>query len=239
MRMTRMSFALLALVAAAGACSDDDEDNDNNGPNGTASVRVVHASADAPNIDILLEDSLVTEDLAFAEASDYADLVSGSRNIKVRATGGTDNILNRDVTLRADSSHTVLLANDADDIETIVLTDDRETPGPGNIKLRIVHAAPAAGDVDVYITAPDADISGIEPTLNDLEFRDDSGYLEVPAGSYQVRVTIANEKTVILDGGTVTLESGDIRTAVALEADGGGEPFQAILLSDEMATLSP
>lgn len=233
MRMTRMSFALLALVATVGACGDDDDGDDGNGPNGTAQARVVHASADAPNIDVLLEDSLVITDLAFGSASDYGELVSGSRNIKARATGGVDNIINRDITLRADSSHTVLLANDADDIETIVLVDNRTPPTAGNIKLRVVHAAPAAGDVDVYVTAPEADISAIEPTLSDVEFRDDSGYLEVPAGEYQVRVTIAGEKTVILDGGSLTLASGDIRTAVALEADGGGEPFQAIVLDDE------
>jgi hypothetical protein len=57
--MIRMSLALLGIAAAVGACSDDD----GSGPNGNSNVRVVHVSPDDPNVDILLEDSVVATDV--------------------------------------------------------------------------------------------------------------------------------------------------------------------------------
>jgi hypothetical protein len=239
MRMMRKSLALLAMVAAVGACSDDDNGDNGNGPSGTSFVRVVHASADAPNVDILLEDSSIATNVAFGSSTDYVAVPSGNRNLKIRATGGVDNILNDDFTLRADSSYTILVGNDAGDIETLKLVDDRDAPGAANIKLRLVHGAPSAGDVDVYVTAPGADITSIEPTLSSAAFGEASGYLELPAGDYQIRVTPVDSKTVVLDGGTLSLAAGEIQTVVALEADGGGEPFQAVPLGDEVEPAIP
>lgn len=231
MRVTRMSIALLALVAAVGACSDD---NDGNGPNGTSYVRVVHASADAPNVDVQLEDSTVLTNVPFAAASDYLEAPSGRRNIKVRPTGTTTNVINADVTLRADSSYTVLAAGAVADIAPIVLQDDRSAPGAGNVKVRLVHGAPAAGNVDIYVTAPGTDIAGVGATLTNIPFGAASDYLEVPAGDYRVRITPTGTKTVAIDTGTLTLTAGMIRTGIALEADGGGAPLQAILLNDNV-----
>ena len=83
------------------------------------------------------------------------------------------------------------------------------------------------------MTAPGADISMMAPTLTDVPFRGYSDYLEVPAGSYQVRITPTGTKTVALDTGALAVAAGQIRTGVALDAAGGGAPFGAIVLADE------
>lgn len=229
MRMSRFSFALLALVAAASACSDDD---DSNGPSGTSYVRVVHASPDAPNVDVLVEDSLVLENVSYGTASDYLDVASGNRNVKVRATGTALNAINADVNLRRDSSYTVLAAGALADIAPIVLQDDLTLPGTGNVKLRLVHAAPTAGNVDIYVTAPDADLATTTATVANVPFGAGTAYLEVAAGQYRIRVTPTGTKTVAIDTGSLTLTSGTISTGVAVEAEGGGAPYGALLLSD-------
>jgi hypothetical protein len=59
-----------------------------------------------------------------------------------------------------------------------------------------------------------------------------AGYLEVPAGDYQVRVAPAGTKVVAIDSGTLTLESGDVRTAIAVDTPGGGAPFDLLVLAD-------
>ena len=46
---------LLAAAVLTGACSDDD----NTGPEGEARIRVVHASPDAPDVDVLLDEAEV------------------------------------------------------------------------------------------------------------------------------------------------------------------------------------
>jgi hypothetical protein len=85
-----MKLKFLTLLLAAGAltaaCSDDD---DNTGPEGRARVRVVHASPDAPDVDVLLDDAEVLSDVPYLTASDYRDVPAGNLNLKVNAAGTT------------------------------------------------------------------------------------------------------------------------------------------------------
>ena len=65
-----------------------------------------------------------------------------------------------------------------------------------------------------------------------MEFGDVADSVESLAGDYQVRVTPAGIKTVVIDSGTLTLSSGQVRTAIAVDAAGGGAPFDLLVLED-------
>lgn len=229
MRMMRLKLTTLALLAAVAGCSDDDS----NGPDGTAYVRVVHASADAPNVDVRVDNTIVLTDVAFANASGYLTVDEGERNLRVQPTGTTVNAIDANVDVADGAYYTVLAAGPVATIAPIVLQDDLSAPGAGNVKLRLVHAAPAAGNVDIYVTAPGADLAVTAATLTNIPFGAASDYLTVPAGDYRVRITPTGTKTVAIDSGTLTLAAGDIRTGVALESVGGGAPLQAIVLNDD------
>ena len=62
--------------------------------------------------------------------------------------------------------------------------------------------------MDIYVTAPGADLDAETPALSGVEFGDVADYIEAPAGDYQVRVTPAGTKMVVIDSGTLTLASG-------------------------------
>ena len=220
---------LLAATALTAACDDDD---DNTGPDGGARVRVVHASPDAPNVDVLLDDNEVLSDLAYLEASDYLEASAGGHNVKVNAAGTATTVIDADVTLAEGADYTVIASGLAAEITPIVLLDDNSTPEAGNARVRAIHGAPGAPAVDVYVTAPGADIETALPVLTSVEFGDVGDYLDVPAGDYQVRVTLAGTKVAAIDSGTLTLESGDVRTAIAVDAPGGGAPFDLLVLAD-------
>jgi hypothetical protein len=220
--------AVLVGAIALGACDDDPV-----APTGLADVRVVHASADAPSVDVLVDDAPVLSNVPFKAASDYLAVPSGSRNLKVRISGTTTIVIEADATVADGLAYTVLATGPAASIAPLVLEDNLTDPAAGNIKLRLVHASPTAGNVDIYVTAPAADINAVQPTLSNVPFRAASPYLEVPAGTYRVRVTPVGTKTVAIDANNVTLASGQIRTAVAVDAVGGGGPLGAILLVDK------
>ena len=114
----------------------------------------------------------------------------------------------------------------------MTLIDDNTLPTSGNIKLRLVHASPSAGPVDIYVVSPGTDITTVTPTLSNVPFKTASAYLSVAAGSYEVLITPTGSKTVAIDSGSLTLAAGQIRTAIALDAPGGGAPLTAIVLSD-------
>ena len=96
---------------------------------------------------------------------------------------------------------TLIAVNPASEMGTLFVSDDYEAPARGNARLRLLHVAPGAGTVDVYITAPGASIAGIEPTVADLAYLGSSGYLEAPAATYQLRICPAGTKTVAIDSG--------------------------------------
>lgn len=227
--MTRnyLTATLAALVLATAACSDD-----NNSPSSNAQVRVVHGSPDAPAVEVLVDNNTVLDSVAYLDASGYLTVPSGTRNVKVNVYGTTTTVINANVAVAKDEAYTVIATNTVAAIEPLVLTDDLTAPAAGNIKLRLVHGAPSVDLVDIYITAPGADISGLSPNLSDVGFKQNSGYLEVAAGDYQVRITPAGTKTVAIDTGALTLAAGQIRTAIAVETVGGGAPFTALLLAD-------
>ncbi len=197
-----------------------------------ARVRAVHASPDAPEVNVLVNDAVALSDVPFAVGSDYLTILSGETNLKVNAAASSATVIDADLSIDAGTDYTVAAVNFLASIEPLVLVDDNSQPAAGNIKLRLVHAAPSAGLVDIYITDGTDDISILDPAIQDFDFKADSGYLEVPAGSYRVLITVADTKTVAIDSGTVDLTAGQVRTAFALDPAPGSSDFGALLLAD-------
>ncbi len=220
---------LLAASALTAACSDDDN---NTGPEGQARVRVVHASPDAPAVDVLVDDAAALSNVGYLTASDYVEVADGAHNVKVNAAGTSTTVIDADVDLADGTDYTVIASGLLEAIQPIVLEDDNSTPAAGTARVRAIHGAPSAPAVDVYVTAPGADLEAASPALSNVAFGDVADYLEGPAGDYQVRVTPAGTKTVVIDSGALTLTSGQVRTAIAVDAPGGGAPFDLLILDD-------
>jgi len=213
--------ALVALFATG--CGDDKTQ---------ARLRIVHDSPDAPNVDVLVNGKTVATNVAYKGASDYLTLPAAATEIEVRPTGTTTDVIDAKVTLSKNTDYTVLATNLVASIEPLVLTDDNAAPASGKVKVRLVHGAPSAPPVDIYVTAPGADITAATPTLTNVPFKAASAYLAVDAGSYQIRVTPTGTKTVVIDSGSVALTAGQIRTVIAVDNVGGGAPFGAIVSKD-------
>jgi hypothetical protein len=197
-----------------------------------ANIRVVHGSPDAPDFDVAVDEQTVARDLSYTDASEYLRVNPGDRTVHVRAASTTLDATSVDLTALGDTSYTIIALNRVAQIESIILTDSPIAPESGHARVRLVHAAPSATTVDVYVTAPTANLATATPTVTGLTFRASSTYQSIPAGSYRVRVTAAGTRTVLLDVPTVPIIAGQIRTVVALDAPGGGPPFALKLLSD-------
>ena len=203
------------------------------GNDAKARVRAVHASPDAPNVDVLLDGKAVLTNVAYKTASSYLTIKAGQHTAKVNVAGTQTTVITESGVFAGKSDTTILAVGKVANIAGLVLTDNNTPPSSGNVKVRVIHAAPSAPAVDVYVTAPGADLNTATPAVTNAAFKDVSGYLSVAAGSYQVRVTPTGAKSpVVIDSGTVALTAGQIRTGVALDADATGTSFTAIILPD-------
>jgi hypothetical protein len=205
---------LIGFVGCGG--SDDDE---------VANVRVVHASPDAPGVDVFIDGGSVLSNLTTGNASEYLEVSAGSRRVQVNATGTDTSAIDETLTLDDGKSYTVLAVNRLANIKPLVVEDTRTASASGKANIRAIHAVPGV-PVDVYITAPGAALDTVQPAVSNFQFEANTGYVELDAGSYQVRITAAGSKTVVIDSGAVTLESGSRTTAVAVQ------PFKLVVMND-------
>jgi hypothetical protein len=86
--------------------------------------------------------------------------------------------------------------------------------------------------VDVYVTAPDVAIADAKPTLSNVPFKAMSDYLTVPAGTYDISVTVADTKTVAIEAKGLAVSDQLVATVAALDAKGGGSPFSLQVLDE-------
>jgi len=201
-----------------------------------ARVRVVHASPDAPAVDIYVNGNIVLENLPFREYSEYLSLPVGTYNVEIKVTGTNTVVKQLSVPLQAGKDYTAIAVGYAGGaspgFDVMLLEDDNSAPADGRIKIRVAHTAPGAPAVDVYVTTPFETLSGKQPVLTNVPFKAASGYLSVPIGMYQARVAVAGTKTIAIDSHRLVTWGGMIRTIIAVDSRGGGAPFDLILLPD-------
>lgn len=202
-----------------------------------ADVRVVHAVADAPNVDVTLNDAADPQiaDLAFLSATDYLNLEAAEYSVDVAAAGGSPVVL-EDLPLEVENamSYSVYAVGELSTIGLQVLTEERRSVAT-EAKIQLVHAAPSAGNVDIYVTATD-DISGADAAFTDVPFDAEglvsTGNVALTPGDYVVTVTATGTQDIAIQTPLLTLEGGGIYTAVAVDATDGGLPPQLILMDD-------
>jgi hypothetical protein len=217
----------LALVAALGfaACGDDDDDDI------TARLRVVHLSPDAAAIDVFVGETREFSNVAFAVPTPYQDVPTGDQTIRFVATGDTTTIGSSSEELELSESYTVLATGFAESVTPLLLSDTTDAPAEGEIRLRLVHASPSTGAIDVYVGDPTDDISTVTPTLSNVAFGDVSNYLTLDEGTYRIRLTAVGDTEAVIDE-ELTLSSGAVRTVIARDATGGGIPAEVVVLDD-------
>jgi hypothetical protein len=238
-------ISLIVLDASATVSSFEILDIDT-----PTSLRVVHVSPDAPAVDVIVNDDFdnpAVEDLPYPDATGFLSLpiAAGDSeitiNVKVTPFDNPGVIVNGmgmgdDVTLARGEQYTVLATGLLADFQLLALLDDDRSVAT-DARVRIVHGSPAAGPVDIYVTAPGADITTETPAFTNVPFRADTGYVPLPPGQYDVTVTPTGTTDAAIGPLTVDLEAGGVYGVIARDAAGGGLPLDVILLDDFVAPL--
>lgn len=202
---------LLVLSAGAVAASSHTGGED---MNETAELRVVHASPDAPNVDVYVDGDAVLENVSFSGVSEYLELSTGSHEIEVTAAGEPDTSVFADEVELGSGSYTAVALGEVSDrgdepFTVEVLEDDNSQPPEGEARVRVVHASPDAPNVDVT--------AGGDALFEDVGFGG-SGYVTVPEGNYSLQVRAAQDDNQgdVVDTLDLSAEAGSVYTAFAV-----------------------
>ena len=147
----------------------------------TAQIRFVNSLPAAPVADLQVDGAPAIGGVAFGAASPYVAVPAGPRLLAVTTAGGAPVLASTAITLEAGLEYTALAAGLPGAEVLLVLADDNRETAAGQAHLRIVHAAPDAGLVDVSLV-------GHASAFTRLGFGDVWSYTPVGAGTYDVRV---------------------------------------------------
>lgn len=197
---------------------------------GTARVRVVHASPDAPAVDVWVDGNVAFSNAPFKGITDYASLAAGTYNVQVTPTGETTPVvIDADLDLAAATDYTVVAVGQLANIEPLVLVDNNSAPAAGKAHVRFVHASPDAPAVDIAV-------AGGGPVLfSNVAFKGVGDYLPVDAGTYDLEARVAGTQDVALSVPGVVLEDGYVYTIFAMGLVGGDPALTAVPSVDATA----
>lgn len=223
MRCRVAAIALLFSAIALSACEDDEA--------GQATLRMVHASPDAPNVDVIVGTLQVLTDVPFFTASAYVDIAAGEQNVRIEAVGTDTPLIDATLPLDDGDAATVLIVDSLASIEPMFLDDDLSAPPAGQFKVRAVHASPATGTIDLYVFPAASPLPGA-PSVADVEYKTASAYVTVPVGQYRLVVTPANDPGTLAVDLTLTFAEGEIRTLIARDNAAAPEGVSVEVVED-------
>lgn len=211
---------------------------------GTPTLRALHASPDAPLVNIWVNGATALTDVDYGQGSGFVPVVE-ENNVQVEAISPIGNlvVIDEDLTLDYNTETTVIAVDNVlGPVRALAITnasDSRITDG--YFRAQVVHAAQAAPPVDVFVTPFDADLSASDPVNGvgtAIAFEEFSGQLEVPAGDYQIRITLDDDpSTVVYDSGEISLAAGADLMIVAVDNVGpGGSAVQLVVLDGTAAS---
>ncbi len=199
-----------------------------------ARVRVLHASPDAPPVDVYLDDALVLESLAPETVSGWLGVAPGQHRLLLFASGADPTVSGAlvDATLAMDAgtARTLAMTNVLASLEVQLIPDAPE-PQAGVARLRVVNLDADAGPVDVAVAgAGEPIVTGLAdgsaspivtlaPGVVDLQIR--------PAGAGGAWTEAVSGGLPLVEGTATSLflvdlpADGDARTVVASDGASG------------------
>ena len=141
------ALGLMSVIALTG-CNESDSPF---APKTKGYIMTVHASPDAPGVDLLVDGGIAGSNLMFPNNTGYLTVKAGTRNLKVNVAGTTTTVINANLPVTVGASYSVFAVDAVANIAPLVLTDDLTKPAAGKAHVRFVHLSPTAPAVDVAV----------------------------------------------------------------------------------------
>lgn len=189
-------------------------------------IRVLHASPNAPAVDIYANGNLLVSDLAYLELSQYIPVAPDDYSIMVFPSGQTTNpVIETDVTIPEDTIFNVAAIGELPDISLYPIPEPSSVPNSGRACVRFVHLSPNAPAVDIKLA------DGTE-VFSDIEYMDMTDYVCVPAGTYNFDVMPTGTDDVVLSVPNVQLSANNVYTIYAVGLVGESPALEVLLIPE-------
>jgi hypothetical protein len=187
-----------------------------------AQVRVIAASPDAPALDVYRGSNALAYNLGFGTVTSYIPLTSGTDTFTANTAGSRQVLSTAKAALLPSGQYTVLIGNSIAGMQQLTLTDQSQPAPAGQIALRFINQATRVPAADIYLVPAGQRTAAVTPLLTNLVFGANTGYLNIPAGTYSLVVAPAGVNLLgptigAYTGPQVTYSAGSARSMILID----------------------
>jgi len=197
----------------------------------SARVAVLHLAPFAADIDdtavnIFVNGAETFSGVKFKDFVDYVELEAGDYTIDIVPVGASEPAITGNYTLADNVDYSLFAIGNGttQPLELAALVDDNSAPMPGNVAIRVVHAAPFAADLAATEVSIRTDGGDVVNNLVGVPYMVDSGFFEVPAGTYDLKIASNDGSVNYIDPLAADLPAGANVTLYAI-GDGINQPL--------------
>jgi hypothetical protein len=201
-------------------------------------VRVVTASPDAPPLDIYQGGNALTFNLGSGTITSYIPLAPGTYTINAEIAGSKQVLSAAKSTFAPFTQYTVLIGNSAANLQQLTLTDQSQPAPAGQVSLRFIDQATRINAVDIYLVPAGQKLTAVTPVVTSVAFGANTGYLNVPTGTYTIVMLPAGTMPVsttvdIYTGAQVNYPAGAARTIILIDQQLVPTPGLQVITADD------
>lgn len=207
--------------------------------NGTGtSLRVANFITESTSVSVTVGGNSFMSGAPFEAITPYQDIPAGTYTFNVNLAGAAAPAFTTSNALINVTAYTFLTSGATTNVNGILLTD---TPlinvTSDNFALRLANVSPTAGGIDVYLTAPGADLKQSAPFVTGMVYGASSSFVIVPVGNYELRLTRTGTKQVIFDAPMPSVAQSSAQTVVAYSRGSSQLVNVALLTTAGAATI--
>ena len=201
-------------------------------------VRIIDAVPNGGGIDVYQGSGILAYNLGLGVITSYVPITPGNYAINVDAAGTKTLLVSATGTFANGQQYTVVVGNYFSQLQEIILKDQSQPAPTGQVAIRVVDQSTRGGTVDLYLVPTGSTIAQVRPFLTGIAFGSNTGYVDVPSGSYTLEAvpsgTVPTATTTTLyTGSSLNYSSGSAKTVVLIDQQLVTVPgIQAIVADD-------
>ena len=190
------------------------------------SVRILHAVPNAPNVDIYLNGSLITRNLAIGKISKYMQISPGEYEFQLYPTGTYDKpLLSQNIQLISNSNYTVSIVTLANNLFLFRLKDDNVPSSKSQSLLRFINLSSNAPLLSLALP------NGVT-LFNEAEYLETTGYYQLSPGIYNFEILLGSSQITTKYINNITLDGGKFYTIYIIGLFNDKPPLGYLFVDD-------
>lgn len=205
------------------------------GQRGNALVRVINTVPGSVPFDIFAGDQKVFESLAFKNVTPYRELPDDRHSFRVRQAGHdtAQPVAENSKDLIGGKHYTIVVMPDTNDKTVVdVVNDNITAPLAEKALVRVMHASPDAGDVDIV------DRQANKKLFSGLNFQKGTSYMVVDPIRTTLEMRQEGQDRPIVTVPNANFEKGKFYTIVVTGHAKGIPKLQALIVEDQLSSAT-